>query len=190
MAEPTSASKVLPKFLRALSVNESNVIMDLGPVVGANISFFGEQLACKIFVEDLFSEVEKRRSSNQLDELPAALVARLQRPPESIDGILCWDLFDYLDKAAGQALATSLVTLLRPGGALHGFFGTSPTDIKHYTRFFVESADLLRLRTVPATPVRRNVLVTRDINKMFDGLTVDESVLLKSSTREVLFRKP
>jgi hypothetical protein len=34
------------------------------------------------------------------------------------------------------------------------------------------------------------VLVTRDINKMFDGLVVTESVLLKSNTRETLFRKP
>ena len=30
----------------------------------------------------------------------------------------------------------------------------------------------------------------RDINRMFEGLVVAESVLLKSSTRETLFRKP
>ena len=38
--------------------------------------------------------------------------------------------------------------------------------------------------------MRRNVLVTRDINKMFDGLVVAESVLAQEHTRETLFRKP
>jgi hypothetical protein len=32
--------------------------------------------------------------------------------------------------------------------------------------------------------------MTRDINRMFEGLVVAESVLLKTSTRETLFRKP
>jgi len=43
---------------------------------------------------------------------------------------------------------------------------------------------------MPAAPTRRNVLVTRDVNRMFTGLDVAESVLLKSNTRETLFRKP
>jgi hypothetical protein len=42
----------------------------------------------------------------------------------------------------------------------------------------------------PATPTKRTVLTTRDIIKMFGGLTVAESVLLKSNTREILFRRP
>jgi len=33
------------------------------------------------------------------------------------------------------------------------------------------------------------VLMTRDINKMFEPLAVTDSVLLKSSTRETLFRR-
>jgi hypothetical protein len=41
----------------------------------------------------------------------------------------------------------------------------------------------------PATTTRRQVLVTRDINKMFTGLVVAESVLLKSNTRETLLRR-
>jgi hypothetical protein len=32
--------------------------------------------------------------------------------------------------------------------------------------------------------------VVRDIDKMFTGLSVVESVLLKSQSRETLFRKP
>ena len=79
---------------------------------------------------------------------------------------------------------------MRPGGAVYGLFGTTPIDLGHYTRFVVESEDTLRQRPYPATAVRRHVLLNRDINKMFDGLNVAEAVLLKTSTRETLFRKP
>ena len=125
-----------------------------------------------------------------LDALPGVLDTRFRHADASVDGILCWDVFDFLDKATGQALALKLVELLKPGGLLYGFFGMTTVDLSHYTRFVVEAEDTLRLRTYPATPVRRQVLAPRDINKMFDGLVVAESLVLKRGTRETLFRKP
>ena len=64
---------------------------------------------------------------------------------------------------------------------LYGFFGTTAVDLTHYTRFVVEDQDTFRQRAYPATPVKRNVLVTRDITRMFDPLAVTESVLLKTA---------
>jgi hypothetical protein len=188
--DTATTSKVLPKALAALSGIEAPVLLDLGPVVGTNISFFGEQLACKIFVEDLFTEVEKHAREGTREALAASLPARLRHAAGTIDGILCWDLFDYLDKASSQTLAVHLVSLLKPGGVLYAFFGATPAELKQYSRFVVESPTTLRQRSVPATATSRNVLVTRDINRMFGGLTVAESVLLKSNARETLFRKP
>ena len=86
--------------------------------------------------------------------------------------------------------AARLSDLLRPGGAVYAFFGSTLAELKTYTKFIVEPGNKLRQRPSPATPVKRNVLPTRDINKMFGGLRVAESVLLKSNTRETLFRKP
>jgi hypothetical protein len=181
---------VLPKVLAALSHVESPVIMDLGPVVGSNISFFGEELACRIFVEDLFVLVESHGRAGTRDTLGDALVARLGREPGSIDGILCWDLFDYPDKPSAPKLAAHLVSLLKPGGILYAFFGSKPETLTRYNRFVVQACDRMVLRPTAATSVPRNVLVTRDINRMFAGLVVAESVLLKSNARETLFRKP
>ncbi len=184
-----ASSKVLPRFLSMLGQRTSPVILDLGPVVGANVEFFGDRLSCKIFVEDLFADVEHHARRGDAPALAAFFAARLQQPDDSIDGILCWDLFDYLDRSAGQALARRLKALLRPDGLLYGFFGTTPVDLCAYTRFAVEGENQFRQRSYPATTTRRQVLQNRDIGKMFDGLTVVESVLLKSSTRETLFRK-
>jgi hypothetical protein len=189
-ADVVSTSKVLPRFLNALAQHATPVILDLGPVVGANVAFFGDRLSCKIYVEDLFAEVETHARRSDRAEVPLALAERLTQPPGSVDGILCWDVFDYVDKPTAQALALRLSGMLRPGGALYAFFGTTAVDLSHYTRFVLDAEDTLRQRVYPATAVRRQVLVTRDINRMFEGLVVAESVLLKSSTRETLFRKP
>jgi hypothetical protein len=188
--EVVATSKVFPRFLSALVQQPSPVLLDLGPVVGGNISYFGERLACKIFVEDLVGDIERHARRGERSQLSQLLGTRLTEPEESVDGILCWDLFDFLDRAAGRVLAARLVRLLRKGGALYGFFGTTAVELASYSRYAVEGDDRLRLRPFPATPVRREVLLTRDIIKMFDGLIVTESVLLKSSTRETLFRKP
>jgi hypothetical protein len=187
---PPTRSKVFPRFLQAVSQAATPAILDLGPVVGGNITFFGDRLACKIHVEDLFAEIESAARRGTRDGLGPVLAGRLVHEPGSLDGILCWDLFDFLNRPAGRTLAAALVRILRPGGALYGLFGTTPVDLKHYTKFVVESEDTLRLKAYPATPMRRDVLLTRDINKMFDGLVVAEAVLLKTSTRETLFRKP
>jgi hypothetical protein len=184
-----TTSKVFPRFMAAIAREATPTLLDLGPVVGPNITYFGERLACKIFVEDLFADIESHARANTRDRLGVDLLTRLTHESRTIDGILCWDVFDFLDKAAGQALAAKLTELLRPGGAVYGLFGTTPIDLTQYTRFIVDGEDTLRLRTYPATPTKRNVLLTRDINKMFDGLAVAESVLLKTSTRETLFRK-
>ncbi|HUL72579.1 MAG TPA: hypothetical protein VLT86_05720 [Vicinamibacterales bacterium] len=189
-SDTLTTSKVFPRFMAALAGRPAPMLVDLGPVVGPNITFFGERLACKIFVEDLFADVEAHARRGTRETLATDLLARVAHEPDTIDGILCWDLFDFLDRPTGQALASKLTKLLRSGGVLYGLFGTTPIDLTHYTRFAVESEDTLRLRTTPATPTRRNVMLTRDINKMFEGLTVTESVLLKTSTRETLFRKP
>ena len=185
-----ATSKVLPRLLASLSQAPAPVLLDLGPVVGANVSFFGDRLACKIYVEDLFADIERHARAGTRDALPQTLASRPLPAEGSVDAVLCWDLFDYLEQGAGKALAARLTGLLRTGGVLYGFFGTTPVDLAHYTRFALEGEDTLRQRQYPATVFRRTVLTTRDINRMFEGLVVAESVLLKSSTRETLFRKP
>lgn len=188
-SEAVTTSKVFPRFIAALAPRPSPVLVDLGPVIGANISYFGEHLACKLYVEDLFSEMETLRRRGAADTLAAHLVERLRHADASIDGILCWDLFDFLDRPTGLAVAGRLMRMLKPGGAIHGMFGTTPIELTHYTRFVVEGNGSLRQRPYPATKVKRTVLLTGEINKIFDGLKVAESVLLKTSTRETLFRK-
>ena len=59
MRGQTFPTKALRKFLATLTSRESPVLMDLGPVVGSNVTFFGERLGCKIILEDLFADLDR-----------------------------------------------------------------------------------------------------------------------------------
>jgi len=188
--DPVFATKALKKFLSHLTSRESPVLLDLGPVVGSNVSFFGEQLGCKIFVEDIFADVDRHVRDAQLEGLPAFLKTRFPQETGSVDGILCWDLIDYLDRAAAQELAHELTRVLRPDGALLGFFGTAQPRDTRYTKFIIGDEGNLKHRSYPAARGRQAILLNRDIIRLFSGLRVSDSFLLQNNLREILFRKP
>jgi hypothetical protein len=188
--EPAYPTKALAKFLKLLRSHESPVLIDLGPVVGSNVSFFGEHLACRIRVEDIVADIDRHVKEGKLAELPKFLHSRFPQTADSVDGILCWDVLDFLDRPAAQALASSLTRLLRPGGALLGFFSTAENRAPVYTKYVVVNDTSLRYRTYPAARPRQRSLLNRDIIKLFDGLRVTDSFLMKNNVREILFRKP
>jgi hypothetical protein len=187
--DPVFSTKALKKFLVTLTSHASPVLLDLGPVVGSNVSFFGEQLGCKIFVEDIFADVDRHVREGKLEVLPKFFQRRFHQAAGTVDGILCWDLIDYLDKASAQALAAELMRLLRPDGALLGFFGTAQPRDTRYTKFVIVDDVNLRHRPYSAARGRQAILLNRDIIRLFSGLRVSDSFLLQNNLREILFRK-
>jgi hypothetical protein len=183
-------TKALRKFLTLLTARESPVLLDLGPVVGSNVSFFGEQLGCKIFVEDIFADLDRHVREGKTDELPAFLKKRFPQADGGVDGILCWDLIDYLDRPAALELAVQLTRVLRSDGALLGFFGTAPPRETRYTKYIIADEVNLKHRSYAAARSRQAILLNRDIIRMFSGLRVSDSFLLQNNLREILFRKP
>ncbi len=187
---PQFPTKALRKLLSSLTSREAPVLLDLGPVIGSNLSFFGEQLGCKIFYEDIYAELDRYVKAGTLDELPGYLGRRFTQADASVDGILCWDLLEYLDKASAQVLADQLTRILRPEGSLLAFFSTiQPRDLT-YTKFIIADESNLKYRTYPAARGRQAVLANRDIIRLFAGLRVSDSFLMKNNVREILFRKP
>jgi Methyltransferase domain len=189
---PAHPTKVLARFVASLSARSQPVLLDLGPVVGANVSFFGEQLGCKIIVEDISKDIDRHVRDGKLDDLPVSLSKRFPQEAESIDGILCWDVFDYLDKKSAHSLAEQLTRVLKPDGVLLAFFTTvqpQPGARPEYTRHVVVNSTTLQHRPYPAARARQRPLPNRDIQMMFEPLRIAEQFLLKTNLREVLFRK-
>jgi hypothetical protein len=189
---PVHPTKVLARFIAGLSSRSQPVLLDLGPVVGSNVSFFGEHLGCKIIVEDLSKDIDRHVRDGLLDQLPAFLMKRFPQESGSIDGILCWDVFDYLDKKSAKPLADQLIRMLRPDGVLLAFFGTAeyqPGNRAEYTRHVVVDKAKLQHRPYAAARPKQRPLPNRDIQRLFEPLGIVEQFLLKTNLREVLFRK-
>ncbi len=188
---PLVPTKALRKFLSYLGARPAPVLLDLGPVVGSNVTFFGEQLNCKVYIEDIFADLDRHARDNALDKLPAYVARRFSLAEGTVDGVLAWDLFDYLDRASARALALTVVKLMRNGAALLAFFGNTatPPNTKGFTKFVIADETHLRHRPYPSTLPRQKALQNRDIIKMFEGLRVSDSFLLQNNLREILFRK-
>ena len=193
-SDPLFSTKALRKFLGCLTSRELPVLVDLGPVVGSNIAYFGEQLGCKIFVVDLFADLDRFAREGRIEEFADFIDKKFTQEAESVDGILCWDFIDYLDKTTSQRLANQLQRVLRPDGALLGFFSSAVQNgngNSYYNKFIVADEGVnLRARAYPALRGRQSVLLNRDIIRLFSGLRVSDSFLLKNNQREILFRKP
>lgn len=189
-ADPVFSTKALKKFVSTLARREPPVLLDLGPVVGENVSFFGERLGCKIFVEDVFTDLDRHVRAGNQKAFPEFLSGRLTQKPGTVHGVLCWDLIDHLDRPAAQVLATELTRVLGTEGALLAFFSTAPSRDARYTKYIIVDDTNLRHRSYPAARTRQANMPNRDILRLFPGLHVSDSFLLKNNTREILFRKP
>jgi len=188
--QPTRA---LARFLAGLGGGEKPVLLDLGPVVGSNVTFFGEEVGCKILVEDLSKDIDRHVHQSKLEELPAFFDRRFPQQADSVDGILCWDIFDYLERAPAERLARQLARILRPDGVLLAFFSTADPRSESrptYTRHVVVDKSHLQCRPYKAARAKQRPLLNRDIQRLFEPLRVNENYLLKTNLREVLFRKP
>jgi len=188
--DPVFSTKALRKFVSSLTRHEPPVLLDLGPVVGENVSFFGERLGCKIFVEDIFADLDRHVRAGNLDAFPAFLAGRFTQASNGVHGVLCWDLLDHLDRPSAQALATVLTRVLAADGALLAFFSTAPTREARYTKFIIVDDLNMRHRAYPAARTRQANMPNRDILRLFPGLHVSDSFLLQNNQREILFRKP
>lgn len=188
--EPVSHTKAFQKFIASVAARPAPVVLDVGPVVGANVAYFGEHLGCKVHVLDLFADLERAVRAGQPGLFLAEARQRLALPEASVDGVLCWDLLDYLERDSAQAVAAELSRVLSVNGVLLGFFHPAPEHEAFFVKRVVVDQATLAERRYSASRVRQGGLQNRDVIKLFEGLRVSDSFLLKTNVREILFKKP
>ena len=196
MVDDAFPTMALGKFLDALQLREAPVLLDLGSAVGSNVTFWGEKIGGKVFIEDLFADLDQlameHASGKDRDaSLQATVVSRITQETDSVDGVLCWDTIEHLTAPVARALAAGLARVLRPGGGvLLTSFGTKQRHIPGHRRYEIVSRSEMGYRFEAGASRQLRVLQSREVIQMFRELTVAESFLLKTHTREMIFRKP
>ena len=188
--ESLCPTKAFQKFVACLTAQTAPAVVDVGPVVGSNVAYFGERLGCRIHIVNLYAELDRHTRERTPDGFVQSARERLALPDASVDGVLCWDLLDYLKRSDAQVVAAELTRILRVNGALLVFFHPAPERKPSYVKYVVVDEMTLSHRPYPACRVRQGGLQNRDVIKLFEGLRVSDSFLLKSNVREILFKKP
>ena len=188
--ETVITSKGLPKFLSALSGQPSPAaVIDFGPVIGSNVAYLGERLGCKLFIEDLTSELSRHLKAGTMEALPEAVQLRLQprRGERRRDPVL--GLFRFPEKTGGaEASQDTWWTCCAPAARSWATSRISDVERSNFMKYEIVDDQSMRHRQHVGSGAR-HAHPNREIIRMFEGLTVAESFLLKNNSREILLRK-
>ena len=186
---PVFPTRVLSSFLAPLRKRTAPIVVDLGRAVGANVTFFWEQLGCKLFVDDVLSDLEAV-SGEGVDEEDRNPALRMAHPDASVDGVLCWDVLDYLVPSAAKIVVGEVRRILRPKGIVFLCCGADQRSDGSQTTYEIVDEGRLRYRSRHGLRAKRLVFHSREMIKLFEPLLITDSVLLNNRMREMLFRKP
>ena len=89
-----------------------------------------------------------------------------------------------------EMTAAALKKVLRPDGTVLAFFTTVASADTRFSKYVIMNEDTVTQRPYSSGGRKQTSFQNRDIIRMFDGLKVAESFLLKTNVREFLFRKP
>lgn len=184
----------LKRFTRKLSSAPKPHILDLGRLCGSNIEWFIKK-GFKVYVDDRITDLQpppkpkptSRRGEWKLVSPPP--LQALEYHEGLFDGILCWDLIDYLVLKQAKDLVTGIRSVLKTKGVVLAYFNFNKTTPPPPTRYHIEGDTQLAYETLPPFPVSRRIYENREIEEIFTGFEILNSTFLKNQMREVLVQK-
>ncbi|HXG34087.1 MAG TPA: class I SAM-dependent methyltransferase [Bryobacteraceae bacterium] len=116
----------LAEFLSHLRDCEGLAVLDLGGVSQANVTAI-TTLGHRIHTEDVRRTLDRLFPAPPAEEVEAATVQRFLSdhfdfPEQSFDGVLVWDLLEFLPSPILERTIEALHDVLKPGGHLLAFF--------------------------------------------------------------------
>jgi hypothetical protein len=183
-------SKGLREFCNAIRSPEGMQILDLGAASQANINFV-TGLGHRLCTEDFHRCLELFTSRSMVTADPDTETDRffrenLRYQACQFDGVLCWDLFDFLPDALVQPLVHRLFELIKPGGHVLAFFHSGqPGQVLPVCQYRVSSQEQLQVSERAQGKLRR-AINNRGIESLFRNYASLKFFLTKDSLREVV----
>ena len=177
-------SNTLPLFLEGLEQVRASQILDVGLICGDNIRFFTQRVK-RLYICNMFLFL-KRDARGFLS--PNQVRKYLDYPPRSLDGILLWNLIDYLNDSQVARIATLFSGILKPGGMI--FISLTGKRIAETVpcSFVVKDRFHLDLNPKPEIDLSLNIRSNREVLELLSLFTPEKSFLYQNGVREYLLR--
>ncbi len=183
-------SSGLREFWKMLEGTSGLQILDMGAASQANVNFITD-LGYKLYTADLLQSalLSVSQQSKQVDpQLAAESFFRdnLNFPEGHFDGILCWDMLDFVADPLIKPLIERLHRCLKPGGTVLSFFHTGaaglPVPLYQYR---IRAEDTLQM-SVRGTGSLQRHFNNRTIENLFRDFASLKFYLSRDSLREVI----
>ncbi len=190
-SRPTRHSSGLGEFTRIIAGQENLCILDLGSTSPQNIAHL-TGLGHRVYNEDVLTSslapdfVCKNDDGSTSVNLDKFLTENLNYKTQHFDGVLCWDIPDYLHESLVKAMIERLASVLKPGGVLLAYFHTKDAGPDApYFRYHIAGKDSLDLQRGPRFRLQR-VFNNRHIENLFRDFSNIKFFLARDNVREVL----
>jgi len=183
-------SSGLREFWKGMQTRSGLQILDLGSASQANVTFI-TGLGHKLYTEDLLRAVWTPSSppdggaeTQSGDE--EFFRENLIHADGQFDGILCWDLFDFLADPLVKPLLVRLHRYLKPGGTVLCFFhtGRAGEEVPLY-QYRIRTDASLQLTRQGTKKLHRH-FNNRSIETLFKNFASLKFYLARDNLREVI----
>ena len=172
-------------FLEGLHQSDGAQLLDLGLISGNNINFFLRWVN-KLSVCDMFFYLNRER----LRHRPTRRIEqRFDYAPLTFDGILLWNLFDYVDNQSAVKLVQRCHKSTKPGGQVMVIAQGDPIVFPVLSSFAIGENFRLHPRPQPHLNLPLHRRQNREILTLLKPFNFAKSFLYRNGVKEYLFQR-
>ena len=181
-------SNGLDQFFSYIKGESGLSILDLAGVNQANVSFI-TNLGHKIYSEDFLRSLQQGANGDAQPRVDAFLNQNLSHRDASFDGVLVWDVLEYLGAPLLSATVERLARITKPGSYLFAVFQAQEKveSVPQYSFRIKDSKTLLVADRGPRRP--EQIFNNRSLEKLFTGFESLKFFLARDKLREVIVRR-
>ena len=189
----TRTSRGLEQFVGSLRDLSGLSILDLGGANQENVNFI-TSLGHKFYSEDFLRVFQEIFAGNRADQSNPSRIEYflgqvLDYPDEQFDGVMAWDLLEYMEPALLSAAIDRLARILKPKGYLLAFFHSEERlDTVPCYSFRIEDIRSLQV-SEHGKRAPSQLFNNRRLEKLFQRFESVKFFLTRESLREVIVRK-
>ena len=181
-------SNGLDQFFSYIKGEAGLSILDLAEVNQANVSFI-TNLGHKIYSEDFLKNLSSEDNGDALPRVERFLSQNLNHPDGAFDGVLVWDVLEYLSAPLLAATVERLYRIVKPGSYLLAVFQAheKAQAVSQYSFRIRDSKTLLLSDRGLRKP--EQVFNNRSLEKLFQEFESLKFFLARDKLREVIVRR-